>query len=402
MNIGLNAVETMALALVLLMVGIQLRRRVEWLERMCVPTPVVGGIGFAVLVWLLRSMDVLTLDLDTSVQDPMMIAFFATVGLGGSLSVLARGGRSLVIFLLTCWALVLVQNGIGIGVASMIGLDPLIGLMAGGPSLEGGFGGAAAFGPEAEALGADGALTAAMTAATYGVITGSLLGAPLARWLIERFKLRIEAEEVGGLADLHEEHLSEEDQTLTPHRVLKAMAVVVPVMVIGLACRELMKEKLGIVLPSYVGAMFVAIVLRNLNDHLRLVEVSERAINLIGEVSLAIFLTMAMMNLKIWQLQGMGLGLALILMIQTLVIIAIAALVVFRSLGSNYDAAVLSAGFIGFGLGATPNAFANMGAVCDHYKVVSSKAYIIVPLCGAVLIDMVSVPAITWCLNVFA
>ena len=112
MNIGLNAVETMALALVLLMVGIQLRRRVEWLERMCVPTPVVGGIGFAVLVWLLRSMDVLTLDLDTSVQDPMMIAFFATVGLGGSLSVLARGGRSLVIFLLTCWALVLVQNGI--------------------------------------------------------------------------------------------------------------------------------------------------------------------------------------------------------------------------------------------------------------------------------------------------
>tara|TARA_B100001105_G_scaffold224509_1_gene193560 strand:- start:59 stop:601 length:543 start_codon:yes stop_codon:yes gene_type:complete len=180
------------------------------------------------------------------------------------------------------------------------------------------------------------------------------------------------------------------------------MAVVVPVMVIGLACREFMKEMLGIVLPSYVGAMFVAIVLRNLNDHLRLVEVSERAINLLGEVSLAIFLTMAMMNLKIWQLQGMGLGLALILMIQTLVIMAIAALVVFRSLGSNYDAAVLSAGFIGFGLGATPNAFANMGAVCDHYKVVSSKAYIIVPLCGAVLIDMVSVPAITWCLNVLA
>lgn len=401
MHFTLDAVSTTALALLLLAFGAGLKRRLNWLEHFCVPTPVIGGFGFALLAWLLRDLGLVTFELDTAMQSPLMIAFFTTVGLGGSLALLKKGGKVLGIYLVACWLLALMQNGVGIGMASLLGLDPLIGLMAGATSLQGGFGAAAAFGPEAEALGAQGATTAAIASATFGMIVGGVIGAPIARWIIDRRQIPIVAEDVHGLEKLQ----AEERPTQAPidgRILLRVLAVVVPIMVLGVWFKEALSTHLGIILPSYVGAMFVAILLRNLNDRFHWISMPDNALGTIGDVALGVFLTMAMMNLKIWQLQEMGGSLLLILLVQTLAIVFLAVVVLFRLLGRNYDAAVLTAGFIGHGLGATPNAVANMGAVCEHYRVVSHKAFIIVPLCGAVLIDIVAIPAITWCLNAFA
>ncbi|MBN8414427.1 MULTISPECIES: sodium/glutamate symporter [Halomonas] len=401
MHITLDAVATTALALLLLATGAGLKRRLNWLEHFCVPTPVIGGFGFALLAWLLRDMGIVTFELDTAMQSPLMIAFFTTVGLGGSLALLKKGGKALGVYLVACWLLALMQNGVGIGMASLLGLDPLIGLMAGATSLEGGFGAAAAFGPEAEALGAQGAATAAIVSATFGMIVGGVIGAPIARWIIDRRQLPLVSEDVHDLERLAEAERPTQGQ-LDGRVLLNVLAVVVPVMVLGVWFKGLLSSQLGIILPSYVGAMFVAILLRNLNDRFQWISLPDNALSSVGDVALGIFLTMAMMNLKIWQLQEMGGPLLLILLVQTLAIVMLAIFVLFRLLGRNYDAAVLTAGFIGHGLGATPNAVANMSAVCDHYRVISHKAFIIVPLCGAVLIDIVAIPAITWCLNAFA
>lgn len=190
----LDALSTTALALLLLAIGSQLKKRSRWLTRLCVPSPVIAGFGFAFLVWLLRDRGWLDIGLDTSLQTPLMVAFFTTVGLGGSLGLLRKGGKTLLVYLAACWALAILQNLIGVGSAGLFGLDPLLGIMAGAVSLEGGFGAAAAFGPVAEGLGAQGATTVALASATFGMVAGGLLGSPVARWLIERNRLLVRAE----------------------------------------------------------------------------------------------------------------------------------------------------------------------------------------------------------------
>ncbi|MFI8479602.1 sodium/glutamate symporter [Pseudomonas sp. NPDC078700] len=401
LTLELDALTTTALALLLLGAGAFLKKRSHWLTQLCVPAPVIGGFGFALLVWLLRDQQLLSLKFDTALQTPLMVAFFTTVGLGGSLGLLRQGGKILFVYLGACWFLALLQNALGVGVASLLGVDPLLGLMAGAVSLEGGFGAAAAFGPVAESLGAQGATTAALAAATFGMVAGGLLGTPIARWLIERKKLAVVAEQVGALGTLDAAE-QKPAQALDAPTLLRLLGCILVIMVLGFWLGSALDEHLGIVLPSYVGAMFVAVLLRNLNDRVRIIEVPDTAISTIGDVCLGIFLTMAMMSLKFWELETLGLPLLGILVVQIVVMILLTVFVLFRLLGSNYDAAVLCAGFMGHGLGATPNAVANMGAVCEHYKVFSYKAFIIVPLCGAVLIDIVAIPLITWFLNAFA
>ncbi|OWJ94987.1 sodium:glutamate symporter [Pseudomonas sp. A46] len=400
LTLELDALTTTALALLLLAGGALWKKRSRWLTLLCVPAPVIAGFSFALLVWLLRDLQVLDLKLDTALQTPLMVAFFTTVGLGGSLGLLRHGGTTLFIYLGACWALAILQNLIGVGAAQAFGLDPLLGIMAGAVSLEGGFGAAAAFGPVAEALGAQGATTAAIASATFGMVAGGLLGTPVARWLIERRRLRIESGEVGSMAALERAgkgHLG----TLDSATFLRLLTCILVIMVLGFWLGNVLGDSLGVVLPSYVGAMFVAIILRNVNDRTRWLELPDNAIGTLGDVCLGVFLTMVMMSLKFWELEQLGLPLLAVLVIQVVVMLLLTVFVLFRLLGGDYDAAVLCSGFMGHGLGATPNAVANMGAVCEHYKVFSYKAFIIVPLCGAVLIDIVALPAITWFINAF-
>ncbi|MBI7468875.1 sodium/glutamate symporter [Pseudomonas aeruginosa] len=402
-TLHLDALSTTALALLLLALGSQLKKRSRWLTRLCVPSPVIAGFGFAFLVWLLRDRGWLDIGLDTSLQTPLMVAFFTTVGLGGSLGLLRKGGKTLLVYLSACWALAILQNLIGVGNAGLLGLDPLLGIMAGAVSLEGGFGAAAAFGPVAEGLGAQGATTVALASATFGMVAGGLLGSPVARWLIERNRLPVQAESDNRLEALgQQERRQHAAATLDGNLLLRLLTCVLLVMVLGFWLGDALEERLGLVLPSYVGAMFIAIVLRNLDDRLGWLRIPDHAVGTLGDVCLGIFLTMAMMSLKFWELENLGLPLLGVLFIQVAVLLLLTIFVLFRLLGRNYDAAVLCAGFLGHGLGATPNAVANMGAVCEHYRVFSHKAFIIVPLCGAVLIDLVAIPAITWFINAFS
>ncbi|PSS58822.1 sodium/glutamate symporter [Pseudomonas sp. BBP2017] len=401
LTLQLDALTTVALALVLLALGAQLKKHSYWLRQLCVPAPVIGGFGFALVVWLLRNQQWLDIKLDTAMQTPLMVAFFTTVGLGGSLGLLRQGGKILFVYLGACWGLALLQNLVGVGMAEMLGIDPLLGIMAGAVSLEGGFGAAAAFGPIAESLGASGATTAALASATFGMVAGGLLGSPVARFLIDRKKLAVKADQVDTLQALGKANEAP-SVPLDAAVLLRLLTCMLVIMVLGFWIGDALKAHVGIVLPVYVGAMFVAIILRNLNDRARVIEMPDNAVSTVGDISLGMFLTMAMMSLKFWELEQLGLPLLVILVVQVVIMVLLCIFVLFRLFGGNYDAAVLCAGYMGHGLGATPNAVANMGAICDHYKVFSYKAFIIVPLCGAVLIDIVALPLITWFINAFA
>lgn len=399
MVMKLDIVATVAVAVLLLMFGAWIRRVFPVLARFCIPSAVIGGFTFSMLAWALKETNILTFKMDTVLQMPFMIAFFTTVGLGGSFGLIKKGGKSLIVYLVGCWVLAIMQNVVGAGTAMLAGIHPVLGVMAGAVSLEGGMGAASAFGPTAEQLGVQGAFVVAVAAATYGLITGGLVGGPLAKWLIEHYNLAIETSEEEFDA-LHAA-TAEQEQGIASDNVLSSMAIILVAMVLGAMGSTKIKELTGFVLPGYVGAMFVAVLIRNFNDVKPMVKLNEKAIDLIADVSLGIFLTMAMMSLKIWELSSLAGPLVLILAVQTIFMFIYCIYFLFPLLGRNYDAAVMCAGMIGHGLGATPNAIANMGAVTERYGVVSRKALLIVPLCGAVLIDFVAIPNIVWFINFF-
>jgi len=342
--------------------------------------------------------------LDNLLQTPFQLIFFTAIGLAASLSLLMRGGKLFVLYLVVaCWLIAILQNVIGVVVASLLGIHPVLGVMAGAVALEGGPGNAAAFGPMAEKLGVIGATTVGITAATYGILVSGFLGGPTARWLIERHKTPIATAEDLELNALKASLDKERDaDTITTANVVKMITLILVMMVVGAMGAAKVKELTGFDLPHYVGGMFMAIIFRNVNDAMKLVRLSPKSVDLIGDVCLGLFLTLAMMSLKIWELANLALPLMVMLLVQTVFVVAFCIWPLFAMLGKNYDAAVMCAGMIGHNLGVAPNAVANMDAVCRRYGVVVTKAFIIVPLCGAVLVDIVAIPNIVWFINYFA
>lgn len=427
MELQLSLVQTSALAMVLLAFGEFARRRVGFLEKFCIPAPVVGGFLFALLVLVLRQTGAAEISLDTSLQTPAMIAFFSTIGLAGSLATIKKGGKLLLVYLVACWSLAIAQNLIGMGMAKVLGVDPMLGIMAGAVSLEGGHGGAAAFGPTAEEMGVQGATTVAIASATFGLVAGSLLGGMLASFLMHWHKLKTpqkagvrEAKQpvgagmrklaggggsAGGPAvgeDLDEAIKQPGDEISNYSSLLSTATVIGIIMVVGMLLGDWIAEITGFSLPAYVGAMIIAVIFRNLNDKLKLIKINDDSVNLISQMTLGFFLTLAMMSLKIWELANLAGPLSVILLVQLVFIVLFSAFVVFRMMGKDYDAATMVAGFLGHGLGATPNALANMDAFNAKFGIRSEKAFLIVPLAGAVLIDLVALPWIVWCMNLVA
>lgn len=427
MELQLSLVQTAALALILLVFGEFARRRVAFLEKFCIPAPVVGGFLFALLVLVLRQTGTVEISLDTSLQTPAMIAFFTTIGLAGSLATIKKGGKLLLIYLVACWTLAFAQNIIGMGMAKLLGVDPMLGIMAGAVSLEGGHGGAAAFGPTAESMGVEGATTVAIASATFGLVAGSLIGGMLASFLMHRHKLEVPAKSQtiaqkvgagygvkklaggGGFAggpatgeDLDEAIKQPGDEISNYSSILSTSTIIGIIMVLGMLLGDWIAQMTGFSLPAYVGAMIAAVIFRNLNDKFNWVKINDDSVNLISQLTLGFFLTQAMMSLKIWELANLAGPLSIILLVQLVFITLFSAIVVFRIMGKNYDAATMVAGFMGHGLGATPNALANMDSFNAKYGVRSEKAFLIVPLAGAVLIDLVALPWIVWCMNLVA
>ncbi|MDR1978490.1 MAG: sodium/glutamate symporter [Synergistaceae bacterium] len=405
-KLALDPLFTTAAAAILFVLGVTLRRRISFLTRFCIPSAVIGGLIMAFVTLGMHHQGGASMSFNTAMQTPMMLAFFTTVGIGGSLSLLKRGGKALIVYLVACWGLAVFQNAFGVGLAKLFDIHAVLGVMAGAVSLEGGHGAAAAFGPTAENLGVAGAQAVAIASATYGLIAGGLLGGPVASWLIGKNRLELSSSQ----DHLYKEHqdLEKTTELSDSFDLFRMLALVLVVMAIGGVVSNWVNDQAKNVwqwknfsLPGYVGAMFVAVVFRNLNDVLKVVKIHDKAIELIADLSIGLFLTMAMMSLRIWDLYALAIPLIAILLLQTLAIALLAVFVLFPILGKDYDAAVMCSGFLGHGMGATPNAVSNMGVVCERYGVMSYKAFLIVPLCGAVLIDLVAIPNIVWFINYF-
>ncbi|MGE7022988.1 sodium/glutamate symporter [Solibacillus cecembensis] len=388
-----DQITTLCLAVTLFLIGTFLVNRIPFLNRFCIPAPVVGGLLFAIIATLLKSFDIIEITLDTSLQSIFMITFFTTIGLGASFKLVKLGGKLLIIYWIACGFLALMQNVIGVSLAKVMGLDPLIGVMAGAVSMEGGHGSAAAYGQTIEALGVPSAISIGMAAATCGLIAGALVGGPVVQYLIRKYDLKPSSDETEVYVEKAEHPVTEKSFMLQVFLITFSMAI-------GTYLGDWFSSLTGFVLPAYVGAMFVAVIVRNIVDRFNPDIINMKEINLIGDISLGIFLSMALMSIKLWEVADLALPLFVIVFVQVFFIVFFAVFVLFRVLGKNFDAAIMVSGFLGHGLGATPNAMANMSAVVAKYGP-SRKAFLIVPIVGAFLIDVFGMPIIITTINMF-
>ena len=394
---GFDMVGTIAMGLISLFVGKKLKEKLVFLDRFGIPAAVIGGILFALVHLIMRVCHVGSISYDTTLQTPFMVVFFTTIGLGSSIAGLKKGGKLLVVFWILSGIMTFMQTVIGVSLAKVTGINPLLGVMAGSVSMSGGHGSAGAFGQTIEELGVTGGLTVALSAATFGLIAGGLLGSPLAVHLIKKFNLK--PKDV-----VNKEEVQKKDDTEKREITLSSMMSHVPmlpiVMTIGIALSTLLKTKFGIALPSYVGAMFVAIIFNNLNIKFKWLDMDRNLINIIGETSLNIFLSMALISLKLWELAALAIPLLIILFSQVLFMWLYTRFIVFKAMGGDYDAAVMVSGMCGSGLGATTNAMINMGEISGKYGY-TVNPYLIVPLTGAFLIDIFQMPVIITAINMF-
>ncbi|WP_095149275.1 sodium/glutamate symporter [Pseudomonas sp. Irchel s3a18] len=386
--VQLDFYGTLVAASLVLLLGRGLVTRVGFLRAYNIPEPVAGGLVVALVLLALRGLDV-EVRFDTSLQTPLMLAFFATIGLSADFASLKKGGRVVGVFLLAVTGLLVVQNAMGIGLAKALGLDPLMGLLTGSITLAGGHGTGAAWGATfSEKYGLASASELAMASATFGLVLGGLIGGPVARLLIKRTQ-------VSGCLEQEKPRVPKgfeqpnKERSITPFSFIETLALIAVSLLAGSLLNGLLLGT-AFELPTFVCVLFVGVVLRNGLSALGLYQVFEREVSVLGNVSLSLFLAIALMSLKLWDLASLALPIFIILAVQTLVMALFAIFVTFRVMGSNYDAAVLAAGHCGFGLGATPTAIANMQAVTQRYGP-SQIAFLVVPMVGAFFIDIVNV-----------
>jgi len=402
----LDMTQTLAFAAMVLFLGYGIRRRVGFLDRYNIPAPVIGGFLFATAALVLRLAGWVAFDFGTVLQVPLMIAFFTTVGLGASLALLRVGGPQVLLFWGLASTLAVVQDGVGVLLTKILGVHPFLGLIAGSITMTGGHGTGAAFGKLMEDQYLfKGGVTLAMAAATFGLVSGGLIGGPVGTRLIEKFRLRPAGDTVHPRSAVavgkHDSLDSEIDtepagESPTSFLLLKIITVVLVAMWGG----SLLSRWLGqfFTLPAYIGAMIVAAALRNLMDFSRVMRIEQRLVDDIGTIALSLFLSMALMTLKLWELLELAIPMLVILTVQVTMMAAFAYFITFRLMGRDYDAAVMAGGHCGFGLGATPNAVANMEALVEHFGP-APRAYLVVPMVGAFFIDFTNAIIITAFIN---
>mgnify|MGYP001099383864 FL=1 len=396
MILELDMIQTVALAVVVLLIGQAIRNRVEILRTFCIPAPVVGGMIFAILALFLRQSGIMEFQFDTTLQSVLMTAFFTTVGFTASLRLLKQGGLKVIIFLFAAILLVVLQNAMAVGFAKVFDLNPLLGLATGSVPMTGGHGTSGAFGPLFEEHGAVGAATVALASATFGLIGGSMLGGPLAKRLIEKHNL-VE-KKAAAVADTDMPEV-EEQKLLDADRFLSGAFQIALAMGLGTII-SMYIEKTGMTFPSYIGAMLAAAIIRNISDMTNTYEVPSTEIAIMGDIGLSMFLSMALMGLKLWELADLAIPMIVMLIGQTVLMAVFAYFVRFNMMGRDYDAAVLAGGHCGFGMGATPNAIANMQAITGNYGP-SPLAFFVLPLIGSLFIDFFNAGIITTFMNIF-
>lgn len=393
MEIQLDMYQTLAAAVLVLMLGAYLKSKIHFLEQFCIPAPVVGGLLFAIFTCICYVTGIAEFSFDDILREVCMVFFFTSVGFQANLKVLKSGGKSLVIFLGLVILLIVSQNLVAVGMSKVLGLSPLIGMCTGSIPMVGGHGTAGAFGPVLEDFNIDGATTICTAAATFGLICGSLIGGPLGKRLIEKKNLLETA------IPEDDSLLVEEEEKHERHTNMYAAAVFQLILAIGLGTIfSYFLTRTGMTFPIYIGAMIAAALFRNIGEYTGKFTIHMGEINDLGGISLSLFLGIAMITLKLWQLADLALPLFILLAAQVFLIAVFTYFIEFNIMGRDYDAAVLVAGTCGFGMGATPNAMANMQAICEKYTT-SVKAYLLIPLVGSLFADFINSLVITFFIN---
>jgi ESS family glutamate:Na+ symporter len=395
----LNLMQTFGLSVLVLLFGKFMVSRIGFLSKFCIPAPVVGGLVFSLLTLIGHETGILNLTMDMTLKGFFMVCFFTTVGFGASVSILKKGGPAIFLFLAVASLLCVLQDVVGVGVAKLMGESPLLGLAAGSIPMTGGHGTSGAFGPLLEEAGLVGGTTIAIAAATFGLVSGSLIGGPTAKYIIEKYKIHGPGHG-RQTSETAEELLGAERTPLNNDHVAIGFFQIAVAAGIG-SVVSIWIKKTGVTLPDYVGAMLVASLLRNVfcRDGTK-TEIRLHEIHALGEIFLGVFLAMALMDMRLWELYDLAIPLMSILVAQVTMMFFFAVYVTYRISGKDYDAAVLAAGHCGFGLGATPNGVANMTAVVQKYGP-SPKAFFVLPIVGGLFIDVVNTMIITLFLNFF-
>lgn len=381
----LDTLSTLVAATLVLLLGRKMVRSIPVLKKYTIPEPVAGGLLVALALLVLNRSMGIEVGFDMSLRDPLMLAFFATIGLNANLASLRAGGKALAVFLVVVVGLLVMQNAIGIGMASLLGLDPLMGLLAGSITLSGGHGTGAAWGKVfSEQYGFENATEVAMACATFGLVLGGLIGGPVARYLVKRSEGPHGAPEDSVAPGAFEK--PDVERKITSLVMIETIALISICLTAGRAVAQLLAGT-AFELPTFVCVLFIGVILSNLLTLTGWYQIFERAVSVLGNVCLSLFLAMALMGLRLWELASLALPMLAILTVQAVFMALYAMFVTWRVMGKNYDAAVLAAGHCGFGLGATPTAIANMQAITDRFGP-SHTAFLIVPMVGAFFLDI--------------
>lgn len=411
MNITFNLMQTVGFAIIVYYIGKFLRKKISFFQKFCVPAPVIGGFLFAIIRFLLQISGIVTFEFDQALQNPFMMVFFTAIGVGADLDTLKKGGKGFLIFWLISAILVLGQNTIGLILAKALSENPLLGLICGSVTMVGGHGSAGAWGSTFSQLGLDNAKTFGLAAATFGVIMGSLIGGPIGSTLIRKHNLSGDKKDASNLDDVLE-HLEENNAREGYERVvplqagdfIKVLGLIFVSVGLGAILQEFIRTHVSILgkelnLPAYVTAMIIAGIFVNTIGKKGPLMVNQRANSICGDVGLNVFLVMALIDINLLDLKDVAGHMLIILFAQTIFMALFAYFVTYWAMGKNYDAAVLSGGICGFGMGATYNALANMDSITERFGP-SPRAYFILPMVGAFAIDITNSIFITIFLNI--
>ncbi|MCI7666113.1 sodium/glutamate symporter [Fusobacterium mortiferum] len=392
MIVHFSTIQTMALAVIVFYLGKFLNNKFKFLKNNCIPDAVTGGTLFSFFILLGHETGSFSFIFEDSIKDIFMIAFFTTVGFSASIKLLKKAGLPVLMFLIAAILLAILQNVVGVGMAKILGVSPMIGLATGSLATTGGPGTAGAFGPIMESFGTPGATMVAMATATYALIAGSIIAGPICKRLIEKKNLiqkRVTLEEFQSFND--------KSVTLELKNVVPTGFQIIIAMGIGSLISNFLSS-LGLVLPPYIGTMFAASIMRNLADETKLFSIDLEVVSVIGNFTLTMFLSMILMNFKLWELKELALPLIIMLIGQTILMGVFAYFITFTLTGRDYDAAIMTGGHCGCGFGTTPKALANMEALTEKY-LPSPKAFFVIPIVGALFIDFFNAAIITFFIN---
>ena len=396
-TLTMNMVQTTGFAIIVLLIGMLVRKKVRFFTKYCIPAPVIGGLIFSIVTTILRSANILEFDFDTTLQSFFQIMYFCTIGFAASFKMLKVGGSKVVKFLVIASIFALLQDVLAVGLADTVGIEPLLDLMTASPALTGGMGTSAAVAPSVEALGYSAATTVAVTAATFGILCGSVMGGPVATRLIERhdlfrkFQTRTTKEDSFDLSILEDKK-----KFLSSKTICSGMFVILLCMGIGAYVTNGINSVVGnfvdgVPFPAYLGAMLIACIFRNVTDHSTVFgELPKEEMDALGDAARNVFLGIALMSLELWELVNLAIPMLILLLLQVVLAYIFANFICFPLMGRDYDAAMISCGLIGFGMGSTSNAIANMDAVSAKYAY-SKTPYFVVPIVGALFIDFINI-----------